>query len=138
MDANRFFSVSYDASTNPKVLLLEELQGDGMAAFGRWIALLSLLYDNGGAVMLDNRAMAAVAARKLGYDDPQDAVAFLDDCAEAGLIDASAWSGRSTVTSRSVSEEIAYRRKRVETGKMGGRPRKKKVDVSKTKKVDVS
>lgn len=35
MDANRFFSVSYDASTNPKVLLLEELQGDGMAAFGR-------------------------------------------------------------------------------------------------------
>lgn len=88
--------------------------------------------------MLDNRAMAAVAARKLGYDDPQDAVAFLDDCAEAGLIDASAWSGRSTVTSRSVSEEIAYRRKRVETGKMGGRPRKKKVDVSKNKKVDVS
>lgn len=137
MDANRFFSVSYDASTNPKVLLLEELQGDGMAAFGRWIALLALLYDNGGAVRLDNRAMAAVAARKLGYADPQAVVSFMDDCAEAGLIDAQAWEERSTVTSRSVADEIAYRKKRVETGKMGGRP-KKKVDVSKNKKVDVS
>lgn len=125
MNANRFFSVSFDIRHNPKVEMLSELQGGRMAALGRWVALLSLLYDEGGSIMLDSDLKRRYLARELELDC-EGLDGFLDDCAEVGLIELAAWADRRTVCSFSVVEEIAYRQAKSEAGKAGGRPRKAK------------
>ena len=59
MDANRFYSVPYDARNDTAMLKLRRKHG-GIAAYGRWQALLGVLYDEGGTIDItdeDNLAM---------------------------------------------------------------------------------
>ena len=54
MKADRFFSVHYDTRHNPKVELLRDM-GGGIVEFGRWIVLMSVLYDVDGLYDLNKK-----------------------------------------------------------------------------------
>ena len=47
MDANRFFSIPFDNRNDVKMRRLRKRCG-GFAAYGRWVALLGMLYDENG------------------------------------------------------------------------------------------
>lgn len=128
MDAQRFFSVAYDSRNHPKVDMLRCMEG-GIVAYGRFIALLGILYDlgneidlTGGADGLDD-AKAMYLVRQLEFADADGLEHFLDSMSKVGLIDADAWDGY-VVTSHGVAEELAYKAKKSAAGKLGGRPRK--------------
>lgn len=129
MDAQRFFSVAYDSRNHPKVDMLRSLEG-GIVAYGRYIALLGILYDMGNGIRLSDGmdgldpTMAAYMMRQLEFDDLDDFEHFVGSLAKVGLIDAEAWEREATITSASVGKEIAFRKAKSNAGKMGGRPKK--------------
>lgn len=124
MNANRFYSVSYDAHNNSKVLKLMYTLGTTKAeAFGYWVILLDLLYDEGGYIRLDDEAAITLIAHEFGTT-PDDLGDILKAMADVRLIDADAFEKLHTITTQSVLDEIEYHRVRSEVGKMGGRPKK--------------
>jgi len=117
MKGNRFFSVSYDMPTHPKVDMLRDM-GGGIVALGRWVALMCLLYDANGVIELTdlNRRMLA---KRLETDDVDG---FLRSCAMCELIDAEMLSA-GRVASRSVCDQLEYYRQKSEAGKKGNEKR---------------
>lgn len=122
MDANRFYSVPFDARNNSKILRLRKVSG-GIVAFGRWMALLGILYDAGGTIDLTDEAMRSVIADELELEDVDQ---FCTDLASCGLIDGEIYRATNHVTSKGVCDEIEYRKGRVEAGRKSGESRRKK------------
>ena len=125
---DRYFSVSYDMRNNPKVSMLRDLQGGkqgGMQALGRWVALLSLLYDQAGVLDFNDDLQMRLMVRELEFRTPLQLSRFLDDCAKCDLIDAGHWGSENRVISKSVAEELAFKEIRRDAGKLGGRTKKK-------------
>ena len=50
MDANRFFSIPYDNRNDVKMRRLRKRLG-GYEGYGRWVALLGMLYDEHGNIL---------------------------------------------------------------------------------------
>lgn len=117
MKANRFFSVSYDMPTHPKIQMLEDM-GGGIVALGQWVALLCLLYDANGVIELTDQLRRFLALR-LQTDDLDT---FLRACAECGLIDKEMLTA-GRVASNSVCEQLDYYRQKSEAGKKGNAKR---------------
>ena len=69
MDANRFYSVPYDARNDTAMLKLRRKHG-GIAAYGRWQALLGVLYDEGGTIDLSDEDNFAMVEREIELDGP--------------------------------------------------------------------
>lgn len=126
MNPNRFYSVPFDARNNTKILRLGVLQKNKMQAFGRWMALLGILYDEHGVINMADAATCEVIASELCFSKPEQAVKFIDDCVSAGLIDASMWEIGSRVVSNGVADELAYRKDKADAGRQGGKTSKRK------------
>ena len=120
MDANRFFSVPYDNRNDVKMKRLRK-RLDGYAAYGRWVALLGMLYDEGGILDMSCQDMRDIVADELDLEDVDE---FFCVLADIGLIDKELYHSMSHVVNKGVVEQIQYRLKKSEAGKQGGRPRK--------------
>lgn len=122
MRASRFYSVAFDARNNVKVRMLRSLQG-GIVAYGRYQALLGMLYDQDGRIDLKQPGARNVLQEELELDsDGLDS--FIADCIQCDLLSGEAWEQWHVVMSAKVLEQIEYHNTRSEAGKMGGRPRK--------------
>lgn len=122
MKADRFYSVPYDARSNTKLLMLRNLQG-GIVAFGRWQALLGMLYDADGRIDAKNAGARLMLMHELELT-AEELDTFIADCIDCDLLSGEAWEQWQVVMSPGVLEQLEYRKSRVEAGKMGGRPKK--------------
>ena len=121
MDANRFYSVPYDARNDTAMLKLR-LKHGGLAAFGTWQALLGVLYDEGGVIDLSDDDCKAMLEGELELKGPR-LTAFIESCIKFEMLDDGAWE-MGKIASHGVCDELEYRRQRSENGKKGGRPKK--------------
>ena len=116
MKADRFFSVHYDTRHNPKIDMLRDM-GGGIVAFGRWVVLLSLLYDSDGLIDVTNTPKRKYLAKELELSD--DGLSeFLNHCAECDLIQPELLD-MGHVVSKGVCDELDYRKQKSEAGKRG-------------------
>ena len=117
MKADRFFSVHYDIRHNPKIELLKDM-GGGIVAFGRWLALMSILYDVGGLYDVTTKLKRRYLMKELELGSDDELEQFLNACAESELISADLLQ-IGHVVSPGISEQIEYYRKKSEAGKKG-------------------
>ena len=119
MDANRFFSVPYDNRNDVKMKRLRK-RLDGYAAYGRWVALLGMLYDENGILDMSCQDMRDIVADELDLEDVDE---FFTALADIGLIDKELYHGLSHVVNNGVVEQIEYRVKKSNAGKKGNEKR---------------
>ena len=119
MDANRFFSVPYDNRNDVKILRLRRRMG-GMAAYGRWVALLGMLYDEGGMLDMNDEDYRWIAEKELEVEDIDG---FFAGLADIGLIDRELYEGMNHVVNKGVCDEIAYKKTKSAAGKKGSEKR---------------
>lgn len=124
MNSVETFPVPIRVYADPDIRTLM-LEHDGMAALGRWIALLGLLYDFDGCVKLSD-INRAVMCDTLKLDDA-GLSAFLASCAERGFVDA-VMLGKGSVVSRGVQKQIEYINGKKEAGRKGGKDGKRGSD----------
>lgn len=121
MDANRFYSVPYDARNDTAMLKLRRKHG-GIAAYGRWQALLGVLYDEGGTIDITDEDNLAMVEQEIELEGAE-LDAFIESCVKYGLLSAELW-GIGTIGSRGVCDELEYRRemrdKKSNAGRKGG------------------
>ena len=115
MDANRFFSVPYDNRNDVKMKRLRKRLG-GYAGYGRWVALLGMLYDEKGILDMGDAEMREIVAEELEVDDVDG---FFCELAKLGLIDGELYHSMSHVVNRGVCDELEYRKKKSEAGRKG-------------------
>lgn len=125
MNANRFYSIPFDARNDTSMLKLRRSQG-GLLAFGRWQALLGILFDEGSSIDLNDEDNAVMVASELEFESLEDLREFLDACAKYNLISLAAWTERSMVISEGVFKELEYRNQKREAGKKSGEARRNK------------
>ena len=121
MDGNRFFSVPYDNRSDVKMLMLRRY--GGYAAYGRWVALLGILYDQDGLLDMSNQCMRDVIASELELDDMDE---FFTILADIGLIDSELYHASSHVVNHGVCDELEWRKSKSEAGKKSGESRRSK------------
>ena len=119
MDANRFFSVPFDNRNDVKMLRIRRRLG-GMAAYGRWVALRGMLYDEGGVLDMNDQEMRDITADELELDDVDE---FFTELARIGLIDKELYESVGHVVNDGVCREIEYRKKKSEAGRKGNEAR---------------
>ena len=129
MDAQRFFPIAYDSRNHPKVRMLE-MMGEGIAEYGRYIALLGILYDMDNRVhvgMPDEEAAPGcfLLAEELDFPDCEALRGWLRKAAACGLIDSEMLDAFGSVASRSVAEQMEYRSAKARAGKSSGASRRK-------------
>ena len=117
MKADRFFSVHYDMRHNPKIELLKDM-GGGIVELGRWLALMSILYDVDGLFDLNAKGKKRYLMRELEFDSENELDEFLCICAECDLISGELLD-MGHVVSRGVSEQLDYYKQKSEAGKKG-------------------
>lgn len=126
MNADRFFGHAYDMRHNPKVEILMDMEG-GIEAYGRWNALLEILYDVGGLFDITAKVRRRFLAKELHLANEDDLRGFLQSCAECELI-----SGElleiGHVTNKAVVEQLEYKRAKSEAGRKSGEARRRKAD----------
>ena len=116
MNANRYFSVPYDGRNDVTIRLLRKREG-GLVAYGRWIALLGMLYDSDGILQLEKPNVAELIAEELDFNSEDELRGYLETLAELELIDATAYTDRNHVIIPGVVKEIDYYRAKSEAGK---------------------
>lgn len=121
MNANRFFSVPFDNRNDMKMLMVRKKLG-GYAGYGRWVALLGILYDADGCIDMNDQAMRDVIADELELEDVDE---FFTVLAQIGLIDRTMYETMGHVASNGVAEQIAYKKQKQEAGQKGGKAKKK-------------
>ena len=117
MKADRFFSVHYDMRHNPKIELLKDM-GGGIVELGRWLVLMSILYDVDGLYDMNAKGKRRYLMRELEIATDDDLDEFLSICAECDLISGEMLD-MGHIVSRGVSEQIDYYRQKSEAGKKG-------------------
>lgn len=113
MRADRFFSVPYDNRNDTKMTMLRMKYG--YAGYGRWIALLGMLYDEDGLIDISDGMMRELLARQLELDDIDGFLSFL---AQIGLIERDMYS-MGHVVNHGVCDELDYRKRKSDAGKKG-------------------
>ena len=122
MDANRFFSVPYDNRNDVKMRRLRK-RLNGYAGYGRWVALLGMLYDEKGILDMNDAEMREIVCEELELDDADH---FFTVLADIGLIDKELYHSMSHVVNRGVLEQIEYRVSKSNAGKKSGEARRNK------------
>ena len=115
MNANRFFSIPFDNRNDVKIRRMRKKLG-GMAAYGRWVALLGMLYDEGGVLDMNDKDMVEIVADELELEDVDE---FFTELARLGLVDKELYDSMSHVVNKGVCDEIAYRKRKSDAGKKG-------------------
>ena len=119
MDANRFFSVPYDNRNDVKMKRLRKRLG-GYAGYGRWVALLGMLYDEKGILDMNCPEMREIVADELDLNDVDE---FFIVLADIGLIDKELYDTMNHVVNKGVVEQIEYRAKKSNAAKKGNEKR---------------
>ena len=119
MDANRFFSIPYDATHDFKIRRLMKSQG-GIIAYGRWVALLGMLYDEHGLIDLNDDLARSVVCEELELTQPDE---FFTALAQIGLIDKGLYEQGNHVVNSGVCEQLEYYKAKSEAGKKGNEKR---------------
>ena len=122
MDANRFFSVPYDNRNDVKIRRMRKRLG-GIAAYGRWVALLGMLYDEGGMLDMNDVLLREIVAEELELSDVDE---YFTALAEIGLIEQGLYYSLNHIVNNGVCEQIEYRRKKSEAGKNSANSRNRK------------
>ena len=99
--------------------------GGGMVAFGRWLALMSILYDVDGLYDITNKAKRRYLMKELELPNERELREFLQTCADCELLSPELLE-IGHVVSPSVSEQIEYYKMKSEAGKKSGEARRKK------------
>ena len=120
MDANRFFSVPYDNRNDVKMKRLRK-RLNGYAGYGRWVALLGMLYDEKGILDMNDAEMREIVCEELDLDDADH---FFTVLADIGLIDKELYHSMNHVVNRGVLEQIEYRVSKSNAGKKSGEARR--------------
>lgn len=120
MDANRFFSVPYDNRNDVKMRRLRK-RLNGYAGYGRWVALLGMLYDEKGILDMNDAEMREIVCEELELDDADH---FFTVLADIGLIDKELYHSMNHVVNRGVLEQIEYRVSKSNAGKKSGEARR--------------
>lgn len=123
MNANRFFSVPYDNRNDVTIKLLRHNAG-GLYGYGRWVALLGMLYDSHGCLRLELPGMVPLLMCELEFTEQDELLEYLETLADLNLIDATALHARKTVVSKGVCEQLEFRNAKTEAGKKGARAKK--------------
>ena len=119
MDANRFYSIPYDARNDPAMKKLRRKHG-GIKAFGQYQALLGILYDEGNRLHLSDGDDRGLLMEELEIDD-EELDKFLNSCAKFDLIDCEEFCGDyPIVTHKGVAKELAYKKMKSDAGRAGG------------------
>lgn len=108
MKGGKFFSVPYDVYCSPEMRYLRRKCG-GIAAFGRWMAFVAILYTQGGAIDLDNETMHKVIEDELELK-PQQLDEFIEALSEIGWVDAQMWRTNKHAISGSVLEQLDFKK----------------------------
>lgn len=108
MKGGKFFSVPYDVYTTPEMRYLRRKCG-GIAAFGRWMALVAILYTQGGILDLDNETMHKVIEDELELS-AQKLDDFIEALSEIGWIDAQLWRTERHAASESVLDQLNFKK----------------------------
>ena len=127
MNANRYFSVPYDGRNDVTIRILRKREG-GLVAYGRWVALLGMLYDSDGILQLEKPNVAELLAEELEFSNESELREYLETLADLGLIDATAYTARNHVINAGVVKEIDYYRAKSEAGKAAMKKRWSKKD----------
>ena len=106
MKGNRFYSIPYDARNDPNMKWLRRKFG-GIIAYGRWQALLGILYDQDGTVDLNDETMRGIVSEELelkgkGLDE------WIKGLVAVGWLDKVAWESFGKLHSESVCEQLAF------------------------------
>ena len=120
MRADRFFSVHYDMRHNPKIDMLRDM-GGGIVAFGRWLALMSILYDSDGLVDIVSKQKRRYLMRELELDS-DGLEEFLQQCVACELLDGDLLD-IGHVVSKGVCDQLEYRNQKSDAGKKGNEKR---------------
>lgn len=123
MNANRFFSVPYDNRNDVTIKLLRH-NANGLYGYGRWVALLGMLYDSHGCLRLELPGMVPLLMCELEFTEQEELLEYLETLADLNLIDATALHARKTVVSKGVCEQLEFRNSKAEAGKKGARAKK--------------
>ena len=123
MEANRYYSVSFDERNYPSVKKLRRRCG-GIIAYGRWEALKQLLFDADGRLAADDPDIVGLIIDELEFGSREEYDRFIQACIDFGLIDSAMFREAGSIISPEVAETLEYRRKQAEFGKKGGRPKK--------------
>ena len=123
MNANRFFSVPYDNRNDVTIKLLRH-NANGLYGYGRWVALLGMLYDSHGCLRLETPGMVPLLMCELEFTEQEVLFDYLETLADLNLIDATALHARKTVVSKGVCEQLEFRNAKTEAGKKGARAKK--------------
>ena len=121
MNANRFFSVPFDNRNDMKMLMVRKKLG-GYAGYGRWVALLGILYDSDGFLDMSNQSTREIIADELELEDVDG---FFTVLAQIGLIDRVLYETANHAVSHGVADEIEYRKQKSEAGSKGGKAKRK-------------
>jgi hypothetical protein len=122
MDANRFFSVPYDNRNDVTIRRMRKTLDD-FAAYGRWIALLGMLYDSNGVLDVSDDVTREIVAEELSLTNMEEFETFFRALSNLGLIEPKLYA-QGHIVNDGVCEQLAYRRTKSEAGKRGGRSKK--------------
>lgn len=119
MKSNRFFTVAYDARNTSEMRYVRKRCG-GLIAFGRWMALLGILYEQDGGIDLADPVMFDVVKDELEIERDEELVELVDALAAVKWVDAAMWGESRHVISGSVCDQIEFRKSRASAGRKGG------------------
>jgi len=114
MRGGKFYSIPYDARCSVETRYVRRKAG-GIAAFGRWIALLGILYEQDGGIDLSNDVMRAVIEDELELKGER-LDEFIDTLTEVGWIEPGPWKERQHVMSGGVCDQLEFKRRAAESG----------------------
>ena len=117
MDGNRFFSIPYDNRNDITIRRMKKTMG-GVAAYGRWVSLLGMLYDADGLLDMSDAAMREIVAEELELEDVDG---FFCGLCQLELIDARLYHDTNHVVCAGVCDQLQYRKAKSEAGRRGGR-----------------
>lgn len=128
MEGGKFFSVPYGNRNEMKMLMLRQI--GGYAMYGRWVALLGMLYERKGLIDMNDALMRKIVCMEL---DLEDADEFFTELANIGLIDAELYHSMSHVVNKGVCKELEYYKAKAEAGKKSGEVRRGKSKRTETR-----
>lgn len=132
MDANRFYSIPYDARNDTAMLKLRNKQG-GIIAFGRWQALLGMLFDEGGIIDINDPEDKKVIEKEIELKGIKFDT-FIETCIGYGLLSYEMWTF-GKIASDGVIREIEFKAKlklqKSEAGKKGQEAKRAKEEAEK-------
>lgn len=125
MKNSKFFTVPYDVAHTSEMRYVRKRCG-GLIAFGRWMALLGIMYEQDGKVDLNDPVMREVVMDELEIHQAQELDDLLEALGNVDFVSAQMLEDHGLLTSNGVLQQVAYKLERSAAGKKGGETSDKK------------